>query len=1256
MSDVFHPIQESAAPTVPSSAKGSESKENSGASFIERFFDSFFQEKNIRWLLLVGAAIIFGSSLMLVTRAWPDWSGTMRAFTVLAYTVSLFGVGHFCRVRLQLKLTYRVLYGLTVLLIPISFLSLSWLSSGTAVQPGLLSSSLLIPFLASSVFLWFAARTIFDHVLHGRQTTFVVSYCLLTMAGTLPEFATGPSAFVFMLIAWVVMTAGVVKVNRRVFELTLKHQLPRVFGFLPILLLGIQYLVLVGVLAVPALPLHWMGLGCVLLATTVLFTARSLMNVFEQQTGNLVRPYPWSISAPLIATLCLTVVGVSLSFSGFSYVGASTFAVVPTSFLAAGLMLFISVQTGHPAFGWFGLLFLTIGYQSCPVLFSDLVQALKQSTADAIRRERIPVSMYGLTYVPLLMGLVVAFKHLTKRKLTDLAMVVRQYLTVLMLGLFALSFLDIVSAFMVNAANVITFAVFGIVLKDRRFGHLSVLSGVVTIACAIPALNNMAYIDVSIVWAAPLLSIVAMILASSSFLDRLFGIVRLPVWLTEILNVGQPGQLEEDDCSGLLSNADQLPLLQTVGCCLSILLGIQWMVSVSMTMFDPLAMPLLVQFGCIFCSLVIYTWRHPHYLTGLSCQILCLFAVARLVAGYSLSLADILNLVTAGTLLICVGTSLLLGLTFGGQAIRRLIQFERNLSSVENQRGWRTRVQAFVVPGFDLSFWALCSLAAVVHLPALFALNSSWHQQFVSPELLSLWTTPLALLAFVGMSFAAKTRSLGILATLCLPLMVTAYLPMLGMPLTFSSRLLMWMGTAIAAYLSAVFLETRYQRSTEVIRATSETAILGLTIVGLLAISPVVHLLAIAGCGVLIWLSTSADHLKKRTLLGMLANVHFLIASGMAVDQVAGSSGFFIFAPVCFAICGAAMLVLRSLAIHLEPSLTRAWVGCQLSCMIVLYALCISAQTVSVTAPCIFLGLVFAGIYEFREALQKQDRLHVQAVWGIIAAGVAFLCVQTLDLMTGIMVPYLMLSLSLVMLSSERFIKAGHPAEIFRKDLMLMAQMFPALIAMGLLGGRTFGALTSSTAHHSFILMICSGIYGYLYFRQPKLRFVLPGLILFNYSLSMMWERLSWTGAELYMIPAGFSVLLFSRVLKTDLPAGGRTVLQYAGSLLVLLSPILQVLDGSWQHMLTLLILSVIIVVVAIGLRVRSLVYCGTGFLLVDLLAMVVQSTSDSPTLLWGIGILTGVGLMALAAYCERHREQLLARIRMLSSELATWD
>ena len=90
--------------------------------------------------------------------------------------------------------------------------------------------------------------------------------------------------------------------------------------------------------------------------------------------------------------------------------------------------------------------------------------------------------------------------------------------------------------------------------------------------------------------------------------------------------------------------------------------------------------------------------------------------------------------------------------------------------------------------------------------------------------------------------------------------------------------------------------------------------------------------------------------------------------------------------------------------------------------------------------------------------------------------------------------------------------------------------------------------------------------------------------------------------------------------------------------------------------MLNLLALSVLVILLSIGLRLRALIHTGTAFLLADLVMMVVRSTHDYPSLLWISGLALGVAVIVLAAVCERHREQLLSRIRLLSAELATWN
>ena len=189
------------------------------SSFLDRFLSSFFDERNIKWLLVIGAGIVFGSSLMLVTREWSHWPIALKYLTLLGYTAAGFCAAELFRKRLGLRTTAKVLYSLTLLLLAICFLSLSWISSTTATQVNLsfVELPLLVPALALT---WFASNRIFDFLLNGRQTTFVLSYQLLCVAGIIPGAGSALFAVGLMLSLWLVFTAGVIKVNRHIFWLT----------------------------------------------------------------------------------------------------------------------------------------------------------------------------------------------------------------------------------------------------------------------------------------------------------------------------------------------------------------------------------------------------------------------------------------------------------------------------------------------------------------------------------------------------------------------------------------------------------------------------------------------------------------------------------------------------------------------------------------------------------------------------------------------------------------------------------------------------------------------------------------------------------------------------------------------------------------------------------------------------------------------------------------------------------------------------
>ena len=139
------------------------------------------------------------------------------------------------------------------------------------------------------------------------------------------------------------------------------------------------------------------------------------------------------------------------------------------------------------------------------------------------------------------------------------------------------------------------------------------------------------------------------------------------------------------------------------------------------------------------------------------------------------------------------------------------------------------------------------------------------------------------------------------------------------------------------------------------------------------------------------------------------------------------------------------------------------------------------------------------------------------------------------------------------------------------------------------------------------------------------------------------------------MIPVGLTVLALVQLLGEEIPEQFHDPLRYLGALVILVSPTFHIVGGSWLHLFTLMVASTVIVLVAIGFRVRALMYTGSAFLAADLAAMLVRGGIDHPNLLWLAGLAFGAAVVALGAYCEHNRERLLQRLRIVSAALQQW-
>ena len=191
---------------------------------------------------------------------------------------------------------------------------------------------------------------------------------------------------------------------------------------------------------------------------------------------------------------------------------------------------------------------------------------------------------------------------------------------------------------------------------------------------------------------------------------------------------------------------------------------------------------------------------------------------------------------------------------------------------------------------------------------------------------------------------------------------------------------------------------------------------------------------------------------------------------------------------------------------------------------------------------------------------------------------------------------------------------------------------------------------------NSLALLLAATFYFWRGLEQKSSGLLILSAAVLNIASVLLWRELNFSDPQFFMIPLGLSILGLVELLKPQIPSGHVDPLRYLGALTILVSPTFHIVEGSWLHLLMLLVVSVLITLAAIGLRVRALMYAGTAFLVADLIAMVVRGSLDNASLLWIVGILVGAAVIGLAAYCERHRELMLQRLRMIAARLEAWD
>jgi hypothetical protein len=191
---------------------------------------------------------------------------------------------------------------------------------------------------------------------------------------------------------------------------------------------------------------------------------------------------------------------------------------------------------------------------------------------------------------------------------------------------------------------------------------------------------------------------------------------------------------------------------------------------------------------------------------------------------------------------------------------------------------------------------------------------------------------------------------------------------------------------------------------------------------------------------------------------------------------------------------------------------------------------------------------------------------------------------------------------------------------------------------------------------NSLALVLAAGFYFWHGIERRRHWSLVASALVLNCALILLWRDLVWTDPQFYMIPIGLTILALVRLLKAEIPPEAHGPLNYLGALVILVSPTFHIVTGSWLHLFTLMLLSVCVVLGAIGFRVRALMYAGSAFLIADLVAMLIRGSIDDPNRLWIAGVVLGAAVVGLGAIAERNRAELLQRVRIVSATLQAWN
>lgn len=1197
-----------------------------------RFFDAFLQEQNIKWILATGMLIVLGSSLMMVTSHWDQINNVWKYLIILGYTALIHAGGQGSYRHLGLRKTGTLLMALTVLLLPVTFSAWHWLWSSGGSSP-----LVCVLLLAVNLGLcWAASRRVFDHLLGGPQPTFLACYLALSLAGAFAPVVAGwgdAAAWSASLALWGVVVVGAVKVNRHVFWLTETRRAPKIFGFFPIVLLAGQFLALFAAHFALHVPTAWLGFALVLAAVPILLTADAVARVFYERTGKLVRALPLSIALPLALGVIVCAAGVSIAATGLVSTGGS-YALVPTAALAAVLMGLVAHRTGKQAFVWAMLAGIVVAYQFSPVFFLELARQAVSASASAVHESRLPLAFYGLTYLPLLTVLMGAAVVARRRGSELFYQPLRAFCVGVSLVLLLAAFGHPKAIFPVATCLTLLFTAQTIVFRQRILALPTILGWFALAAGVAPFAQGVLAVTM------PAGSIVLSLSLAAAVLTVLGK--RLDCRLARLSDDSPSRRF----LARVNDSESRATLCETAGLAASIGISAAWLLLSPWLAEHTAACVAAVILAGLLC---VESLRRLHVaVSGAAYGFAVLAAVAVLLAN-GFSLATVASLVT----LLLVG-QWLLTYAWERQPDRRLAVAFGRVNQIA-------------------SFYGLALCLAVFCLPLMvMEMVSFWLPISVQ----GLWWPCYLLVTVWAFDAARRTCHLSLAALGSASVVVfigTAFLLLAG-PAEAAWLPTVWSITALAALPMVEWLKSRQQKADSrqwkaLAVPTNAAVLIVLAAVAVGSLALFTWPMRIAGGLALAGLVTVAVRRRQSTTrAAALALVNWQLLAAIlqltapygleSIVDLLGADVIAASLPLALA-SSLSLLVWQRLKFAEDSPAAEFALGQQGALRsLVAVTLLFSLSLPALGAFDIALALAtFAtlAVSEVIAACVKQSERRVWLAEGIATAAIGFFLFHGVFVFGTTVALFAPLGVGLAMWAIANLAKRRESTHILARPLHLTAVALPAAtVGMGLV--RHLTDSPTWLGANSLALLFAAGFYFWQAVESGRKGWLLASAAVLNMALGLLWRELDWSDPQFYLVPLGISILGLVELLREELPESLRNPLRYLGALVVLVSPVFHVLGGSWLHLFTLMVLSVAVILLSIGLRIRATMYTGVVFLVADLIAMVVRGSVHNPSVLWIAGVAFGAAIVVLGAICEHNREQVLQRMRMTATRLAEWS